>query len=202
MARNNFNERLIKAFGEEVGKINDVISENRPYLARAIIDEIKASAAGGISPIAGKGRFPAYKAVAEEKRIKGAAKFAKKFGARGNAFSKEIAAQAKAIRRAGYPESVRRKFPGKRARPVNLFLSGRFLSLLTFKLLGGTKGTQFEIGFYDSKAQAMEQGHREGANTQGIRPIIPIAGEDFSARIMRRALDLVELAIARRTRAG
>lgn len=81
-----------------------------------------------------------------------------------------------------YPDSVKKKFPNKRRRPVNLFLSGRFLKEL--KAIP-KRINLIAVGFFSPYGQKLEQGHREQANGQGYRPIIPDtdAGEDFALSI-------------------
>ncbi len=81
-----------------------------------------------------------------------------------------------------YPDSVRDKFPNKRRRPVNLFLSGRFLRELKAV---PRRINLIVVGFFSPYGQKLEQGHREQANGQGYRPIIPDtqAGEDFALSI-------------------
>lgn len=78
-----------------------------------------------------------------------------------------------------YPDSVRSQFPSKRRRPVNLFLSGRFLRELKAV---PKRINLIVVGFFSPYGQKLEQGHREEANGQGYRPIIPdtTAGEDFA----------------------
>ncbi len=77
-----------------------------------------------------------------------------------------------------YPDTVRGDFPGKRRRPVNLSLSGKFLRSLKSYV---KSRNIIEVGFTDDRSKILEAGHRFGANGQGKRPIIPLAqnGEDF-----------------------
>jgi len=79
------------------------------------------------------------------------------------------------------------RYPGGRKgrRPVNLKLTGKFLKSLLARSTAGRRGSAFaEVGFSDGLSQKKEQGHREGANTQPKRPIIPEGREKFNARIM------------------
>lgn len=87
----------------------------------------------------------------------------------------------------GYPNTVRDKFPAKRRRPVNLFLSGDFLSNLTYKLARSSfrLRSAVKIGFWDSVSVKKESGHRTGANGQPKRPIIPTRNESFSRSIAK-----------------
>lgn len=96
-----------------------------------------------------------------------------------------------------YKESYQRairgslgKEHGKTVRPVNLKLSGDFLSHLTSKVVSRGTQTTTEVGFYDSLSKLKEQGHRDGANGQKERPIIPISGERFSATVRKAVADV------------
>lgn len=97
----------------------------------------------------------------------------------------------------GYPYSVQHEFPGKRPRPVNLFLSGDFLAALEYVVTGKAGEFGIELGFFDEDQAIKEQGHREQANGQGFRPIIPIGREDFSVTIQRAIIKIVEEEIDR-----
>lgn len=85
-----------------------------------------------------------------------------------------------------YPAKVQNKFPDKRARPVNLTLSGQFLkSLVSYGVTRGANKFLF-VGFNNLLAELKELGHREGVNGQPSRPIIPEQGkEDFIAPLRR-----------------
>lgn len=92
-----------------------------------------------------------------------------------------------------YPKSVLKDYPAKRNRPVNLYLSGKFLSMLKFRLTPARK--EIIIGFFDSYGKKLEQGHREGANGQRERPIIPSNGERFARAIQLSILKIYEKAV-------
>jgi len=158
-----------QAFGELLGK--------------EVIDAMKKDIARGISPILGDGRFPAYKGVEAAQAIrKGAAK-----GKSG----KQARLDAKQLEKKTYPKSVNYKFPDKKPRPVNLKLSGDFLSKLSWKLRGVAEKFDVAIGFFDSLSVKKESGHREGVNGQPQRPVIPSKrGEYFSERIQRLIVKL------------
>ena len=77
---------------------------------------------------------------------------------------------------------ARKQAAGKGGSP-NLKFSGKFLkSLISFsnKIKGGHSTT---IGFSSALSKQKELGHRDGANTQKKRPIIPNASEGFNKRI-------------------
>lgn len=86
----------------------------------------------------------------------------------------------------GYPYSVASKYPSKKDRPVNLFLSGDFMNSLDMRIKRESGSGYFpNIGFYDSLSKDKERGHRDGANGQPERPIIPEGSETFSQTITR-----------------
>lgn len=78
-----------------------------------------------------------------------------------------------------------KKYPGKQKpqRPVNLKLTGQFLKSLVGKIKAG-KSPEISISFNNSLAEKKELGHREGANSQRKRPIIPIGEEGFADAIL------------------
>ena len=84
----------------------------------------------------------------------------------------------------------------KKLRPVNLTLSGAFLESLKGTVAKVKSGYAAVIGFSDKKSQKKEQGHREGANGQAERPIIPQSGEKFSLVIQNVYLDIINERIA------
>ncbi len=94
-----------------------------------------------------------------------------------------------------YPETVKRSYPAKRRRPVNLELSGKFLRAL--KSFPKTVNI-IAIGFFSGYGETLEQGHREGANGQAVRPIIPSEpGESFTKAIRAAILKEYREAILR-----
>lgn len=85
----------------------------------------------------------------------------------------------------GYPITVRKKYPGKKSRPVNLRLSGKFLDEgLEYK--SDVSKLTVDVGFFDEQYEVMEQGHRKGTNGQGKRPTIPQGNQTFAQTIMRK----------------
>jgi hypothetical protein len=128
-----------------------------------VIIKMKQLIAKGISPIENHGRFPEYKSQQQEK---GKSK------------------KAKATLKKKYPDTVLGDFPGKRRRPVNLELSGDFLRDGLDHWIEGLKSKfQVAIGFKIKKYVNYERGHREQANGQGFRPIIPQDDEKFVKQI-------------------
>lgn len=84
-----------------------------------------------------------------------------------------------------YPDNQKRKFPSKRSRPVNLFLSGKQMRALRFRVTRNKQGAGIEVGYFDSDEAKKEQGHREGVNDQPQRPTIPTGEEGFAEKIRR-----------------
>lgn len=93
-----------------------------------------------------------------------------------------------------YP-GKRTDFPNKRPRPVNLELSGKFLDKLKAKVSAG--GRTISVGFFDSYGKKLEQGHREGANGQKERPIIPDNSEQLAKSIRLAILRTFEQSVRR-----
>lgn len=135
-------------------------------VGKSVIDEMKDMISKGISPVEGNGRFPAYLAQAKSNKAKK---------------SKSSPGGAKK----GYPYSVQGRFPSKRDRPVNLFLSGDFLNNLIFKTVRIKGSFSTVIGFFDELSSKKEQGHRDGVHGQPSRPVIPKSQEGFAQRIQR-----------------
>lgn len=90
------------------------------------------------------------------------------------------------------------RYPGglKPSRPVNLRLTGDFLRDLVFRVITG-KNPAIEIFFKTNESQLKEQGHREGANGQPKRPIIPNQRETYSRGLRRRLDALLQSVIDR-----
>lgn len=94
-----------------------------------------------------------------------------------------------------------KRYPGKRKphTPVNLWLSGKFLRSLKYRVLRFGKGYVAEIGFTSELSELKERGHRERANGQPKRPIIPVAtnGERFARLVEDAYLKVVSQHIKR-----
>ena len=130
-------------------------------VSQSTINRMKDLISKGISPIQGRGRFPAYK---------------------GNVASRTSKTKK------GYPYNVKDSFPDKKITPVNLKLSGDFLDNLDFKQQDTQTQNTSEIGFFDQTSIDKELGHRTGHNKQGKRPIIPIGSEQIAVSIQREVL--------------
>lgn len=147
----------------------------------------------GISPIEGAGRFPAYKwaGIANDlnKEIKG---FKTRLNRALASSTKRKLSSSIETRKSAIRDIKADKYPynteefkqgSKRVRPVNLFLTGEFLFHLEAVLVGVAGKYGLEIGFFTPDQAIKEIGHREGANGQPKRPIIPIDREDFAQSI-------------------
>lgn len=95
----------------------------------------------------------------------------------------------------GYPAKLRKKYPGKKNRPVNLKLSGDFLKDLTFRVSGRAGTTAIEVGYYTPSEAIKEEGHRDGANGQPSRPTIPEGKEQFAISIQEAGIEILEKAV-------
>jgi hypothetical protein len=157
----------------------------------------------GISPILGAGRFPEYKSVTQARVARNVARSARARGKGASAKASLLRAKtAQKKAKQGYPYSVQKKYPGKKPRPVNLFLSGAFLSALTYLTKEKSDGKiSVTIGFDDPDQAIKEKGHREGANGQRKRPIIPRQStESFNQTIRLDITRLIKDAIAKATK--
>lgn len=187
-------------------------------IANAVGIAVLDMVAKGISPIEGAGRFPAYKAAAlrnslkkEKSAVAKALRANKKALVRFRRMNQRqlILAHKEANRKdlsstgRGYPFNTEQfKHGSKRPRPVNLFLTGKFLNALESHVTGTAGHFGIEIGFFDAKQAVKEQGHREGANGQPQRPIIPINREDFAQSIQNAIWKIIEEEIDRAALSG
>lgn len=190
---------LKKAMGEVVDKTMKFSTPEKLTVGWAVIDEMLTAIEKGISPIKGEGRFPAYKWAGAFRAAKKSASsqlrnsraYKDLRGKKKSAFKRELETANLKKFENKYPFSVKKKFPSKRERPVNLTLSGDFLTNLLPRVTG--RG-QFEVGFFDRLSALKEMGHREGVNDQPKRPVVPGKGEVFSESVYRRLLySLVDL---------
>lgn len=148
----------------------------------------------GISPIEGMGRFPGYKWVDRINAQLKAVSRSKSKRLVTRAKKRFARANLKALQKTKYPYSAMRRYPDKKVRPVNLFLSGKFLRHVQLRF--PNKGVS--IGIYEQPYVKYEQGHREGVNTQPERPIIPQGTETFSRNIMNKIIDALRKTVIAR----
>jgi hypothetical protein len=180
----------LKKLAEEINSTQKSFNTN--LIGKAIVQRMKQLIFSGISPIEGNGRFPAYKGVGSVKSLETLrksllteariAKEAKKLG-EGSAdpryasrAASKVGSKLASLKSRTYPFSVQDEFPDKKPRPVNLRLSGKFLSKLKYQV---KSKNVVEVGFFDQYGKDLEDGHREGTNGQLERPIIPQEGEKF-----------------------
>lgn len=95
--------------------------------------------------------------------------------------------------RGSYKDQIKegiKKNPGKKLRPINLTLSGKFLNDLKITGYSQEEGGVFPIvGFEEGLSAQKERGHREGVNNSEKRPIIPQDSENLSRSIRARIID-------------
>ena len=78
---------------------------------------------------------------------------------------------------------IRGGFPGKRLRPVNLRLTGKFMRSLKSRVKKSKGGFSPIVGYFNAKESAKEEGHRQGTNKQAKRPTLPTSSESFHRAI-------------------
>lgn len=127
-------------------------------------------------------------------------KVANKVGKRAISDMKKLIARGKSpIKgKGGFPAYKNpSRYPGglKRARPVNLRLTGEFLRSLKVNIELNRRGYVSRIGFFDPKSIKKEEGHRKGANRQPKRPVIPNRKQTFVRDILENASEAYELAV-------
>lgn len=188
----------------------------------AVVEEMLTLISRGISPIEGRGRFPAYKWAAIRNALKKeSSSIAKELrGMKGQlmgrrrmnqrqllVFQKERNRKEQSSAYGRYPFTEEAISLGKKPRPVNLKLTGHFLDHLRMKVTGTLGEHGIEIGFYSGdkdrrgvEAWLKEEGHRLGANGQPSRPIIPIGTEEFAQVIQDLIWREVEKEIDRAAR--
>lgn len=145
-------------------------------LGRQVVTEMKKLIAKGISPVKGVPRFEAYavqRKSAENRTV------AQVQGAKGLNRKTSKSNSLKHL----YPNSVKNKFPGKQARPVNLFLDGSFIDTISYK----SSDNKVEVGHIDmdKNTRNLFEAHNEGLNRNvPKRKYLPNKrGEEFVASI-------------------
>lgn len=158
-------------------------------VAKQTIDAMKKSIAVGKSPIEGEGRYRAYLAVQRKRVINNVRK-----STTNKQKKKQLKGRLAQVQQ-GYPYNQMSNYTGKKITPVNLKLSGSFLSNLIFKIREVDSGVTADIGFFDELSVKKESGHREGVNGQPERPIIPIGSEQISVAIQKLILKIFKATI-------
>lgn len=212
---------LLRYIGFIQESLDDKLAQK---IGDAVVNEMILMVKRGISPIEGAGRFPEYKWATvrkelkkEKSRISRELKRNKKalFVLRRMNQRQLLVRQKEQARRdisgvsGRYPFTKEAIEAGKKPRPVNLTLHGDFLNALQAKVTGTFGAHGIEVGFFpgwkDDKgveAYTKEEGHREGANGQPKRPIIPIGTEDFAQRIQNIIWEIIEEEIDRAAAVG
>ena len=133
--------------------------------------KMKKFIAVGKSPVKGVGRFDAYAA--------------QRLGTqKGDAKSK-------------YPWPQRKgKYPGKKIRPINLHLSGKFLKQLTHWVVSKNK-ISFGFNSPDEKTKKLIETHNEGKHPDvPMRRFLPTRkGEDLVVSVKRKTLETLQLEV-------
>lgn len=150
----NIDEAALKRVRQKLKDLERPLNKKESNdMGSQVIKEMKNLVSKGISPIVGAG-------------------LSKRFEPYHGSYRKQIKDRGRVD---GYRKALR---------PVNLKLSGAFLKSLrrtVTKRSGG--GWDTVIGFNDELSEDKETGHREGANNQRKRPIIPEGNETFAQRI-------------------
>lgn len=189
-----------------------------------VVDEMIHMIKRGISPIEGKGRFPEYKWATFRKALKKEQgrinrelrRNKQKLFVLRRMNQRQLLVRQKEEARRGlsgvtgrYPFTEEAIRAGKKPRPVNLTLHGDFLNALQARVTGAGVELGLEVGFFEGwtddkgvEAYTKEEGHREGANGQPRRPVIPIGTEDFAQRIQNAIWEIIEEEIDRAAQAG
>lgn len=215
-------KQVAKGIQDDLNRFTQFIEESldgrvAQKIGFAVVDAILDLVAKGISPIEGQGRFPAYKWAAirnqlrkESKAISKELSYVKKQlqGRRRLnqrqllTFQKERNRREQGQAGARYPFTAEAIAAGKKPRPVNLRLHGDFLEALRSQVVGTMGSYGLEIGFFPGsrdrkgvEAWVKEQGHREGANGQPSRPIIPVGTEEFAQVIQNTIWEMIEAEI-------
>ena len=131
-------------------------------LGRNVKEKSLALVKVGLSPVEGRGRFKGY-----------------------------------AVQRGGksnYPEipGLKKKFPGKKTRPVNLELDGEYLDAVTqYKKNREGDGIEFGLLKGSDLQNKMFESHNEGSrNDIPQRKVIPTNGDDYTPLIRRKIKDI------------
>ncbi len=140
-------------------------------LGKTTVKAAKALIAVGKSPVAGYGRFGAYSGQRAQKGIKGKGAKAKK----------------RSAAKRGYPGSVVKEFPQKRARPINLKLSGKLLKAYNWESSGKFSVRVGILSKASNLIKIISGAHNEGVATKNIiqRRHVPQGSEEFAISIQR-----------------
>lgn len=99
-----------------------------------------------------------------------------------------------AQRGGGYPEipGIKKKFPTKKTRPINLFLDGEYLKAIT-QFKRNKEGDGIDYGLLSGTVlqQKMFETHNEGMHKDvPQRKVVPTNGDDFVSLIRRKIKDI------------
>lgn len=158
-------------------------------LGRKMHDEILDMVEKGISPVSGEGRFKAYQVDREVSNVNRSASSAKRLGAENVAKRERARSKRTSQRKDLYPNSVKKKYPSKQRRPVNLKLSGDMLDALWFKGISG--GIKIGLIAATERIKTIFRAHNDQSDPKRRFPrraILPTGlGETFVPKLMRIA---------------
>lgn len=166
--KTKIDDAAFKSVLNKIKDIQDPISSSvAKSIAASVVSEMKRLIATGKSTIAGRGNFGAYRGEYRRR-----------------------------IQKYGYVYSEGDKY-SKQLKPVNLKVSGKFLDSLRSLSQKTKSGYAAVIGFTTKRSNLLETGHRDGANGQAERPIIPQEGERFVTTIQQLYLSIINEAISK-----
>ena len=152
-------------------------------LRKAVLDLV----AIGKSPVKGQGRFKAYAADRKAAPFRQRASRASKLQLSESASRARGRAKELSKKSSLYPNSVKKKFPRKRKRPVNLELSSKMLKFINWKRKTG--GIKFGLISAPSEIKDIFESHNDGTNEKRNVPrraVIPSRnGEMFAVSIQQ-----------------
>ena len=161
-----FERRLEKILKERIKLFREKIDGRIGNIVlRQMVRKIKSFTRKGISPVTGPGIRSRYKGY------------------------------KRASDKDGYPNNVRRSFPQKRKRPVNLRLSGKMMRSLDGFVRNTKEGVELELAYLDPLSRKKERGHSEGVGGQPKRPTLPGKGQKFSKDIEKEVVSILLKAI-------
>jgi hypothetical protein len=170
-----------------------ISSQVNAAVGAKVINMMKEMIAIGLSPVRSYGRFEAYAAQRSANEIK---RFAVTQSKNNQGYYRKLSRQTLKSSRL-YPNSVKRKYPSKQTRPINLTLSGDYLK--TLKHSASRENVKVgHIGVSaSSKHGKMFDAHNEGGNQHvPQRKYLPNGpGEKFVVSIERVIKDIYTKAL-------
>jgi len=171
----------IKRIQKEIDSV-----KNKRSIGLYLVDQLKSFITKGISPVKGEGKFEPYsgtkQAIANKK--------AKKIVAKSSRASSKAKVSSNTSANRKYPFNVMKKYPNKKASPVNLTLTGDMLKALKHE--ANSKGVS--VGIFDQEMKERGLKHQYGDPKKFLpkRRFIPIykEGDEILVSIKRGLIDL------------